>query len=176
MTKRVFSLIIALILPITLVCGCSANRLTADEYQDEVISNVKNWFKVMDDWTYYCIDNIMVEGEDGTYDYSFEKIPEPKSELEKKLNAVEDALDKIDKIGKPPAEYEDFHKKLKNGVSLERKWCSLQQDLLSAKSEEEFNAANKAIEDHLDSTSDVSLPQVYIEVITKWNVNVGELW
>lgn len=176
MTKRVLSLIIALILPITLLCGCSAKRLTADEYQNEVISNVKNWYKAIDDWGDYSINNVMVENEDGNYVYSFEKMPEHKSELKKKFNAVEDALDKIDKVGKPPEEYDDFHKKLKNGVSLERKWLSLQRDLLSARSEEEFYATNEEIVAHIDSTSDVSLSRVYIEEAIEWNIDVNSLW
>ncbi len=175
MTKRVLSLIIALILPITLLCGCSAKQLTADEYQDEVISNVKNWFNVMNDWV-FCSDNVMVETADKSYEMDFDKTREHKSELKKQLNAVEKALDKIDKIGNPPAEYDDFHKQLKNGVSLERKWLSLQREALSARSEEEFKAAAKAIEDHVDSTANDALPKIYLEEIKNWNIDVGNLW
>ncbi len=176
MTKRVLSLIIALILPITLLCGCSAKQLTADEYQDEVISNVKNWFKAMDDWVIYCSDNVIVETADKSYEMDFDKAREHKSELKKQLNAVEKALDKIDKIGNPPAEYDDFHKQLKNGVSLERRWLSLQRDLLSARSEEEFYATNEEILAHIDSTTDVSLSKVYIEEAIQWNIDVNNLW
>ncbi len=176
MTKRALSLIIAAILPITLLCGCSAKQLTADEYRDEVIAAFKDWDKAMDDWAHYCIDNVMVEGKDDTYDYSFEKMPEHKSELKKKLNAVEDALDKIDKVGDPPTEYSDFHKKLKNGVSLDRIRIDLHREIFSAESEEDFNAAIKAANEHVDSTTDVSLSQVFIEIITQWDVNVGEFW
>ncbi len=176
MTKRVLSLIIALILPIVMLCGCSAKQLTADEYQDEVISNVKNWFKAMDDWVIYCSDNVIVETADKSYEMDFDKAREHKSELKKTLNSVEDALDKIDKIGNPPAEYADFHKQLKNGVSLERKWLSLQRETLSARSEEEFKAAAKAIEDHVDSTADDALPKIYLEEIKNWNIDVGNLW
>ncbi len=174
--KKFLSVIIALILPIVLLCGCSAKQLTADEYQDEVISTVKNWYKAMDDWSTFCIDNVTVENEAGNYVYSFEKLLGYKSELKKKFNAVEDALDKIDKVGKPPAEYDEFHKKLKNGVSIEREWLSLQRDLLSAKSEEEFYATNEEILAHIDSTTDVSLSKVYIEEAIQWNIDVNNLW
>ncbi len=122
------------------------------------------------------MDNVMVENEAGNYVYSFEKLPGHESELKKRFNAVEDALDKIDKVGKPPAEYDDFHQKLKNGVSLERKWLSLQRDLLSARSEEEFYAANEEILAHIDSTTDVSLSKVYIEEAIQWNIDVNNLW
>ena len=36
MTKRIVSLLLAAVLPLILLCGCSGNRLTVREYGDEL--------------------------------------------------------------------------------------------------------------------------------------------
>ncbi len=174
--KKFLSVIIALILPITLLCGCSAKRLTADEYKTEMQTAVSDWLKTVADWSAYCAKNIMVETSDNSYDMEFQKMQEHKPEMEKKLDAVEDSLNKIDKVGRPPAEYDDLHKQIKNGVSIEQKWLKYQREMVSAKSAEKFKAAGDKVEELVNETADESLPNVYFEMVKQWNADSGEDW
>ncbi len=175
MTKRVLSLIIALILPITLLCGCSAKQLTGDEYQDEVIAVYKDWGKAVDDWGAYWSENIMTETPDRQYDTEFQKIQEHKPELEKILNSAEDALDKIDKIGNPPAEpvYEDLNEQLKNSILIERDWLSLQREVISVSSVDEYKAAIDNFTTHAKETIGKDLSTVYFKMGMEWGVKGG---
>jgi len=169
MTKRVLSLIIALILPIVMLCGCSAKRLTADEYKTEMQTAVSDWLETLTDWSAYCADNIMVETSDDSYEMEFQKMQEHKPKMKKKLDAVEDALDAIEKIGRPPAEYDDLHKQIKNGVSIERKWLKYQREMVSAKNTDKFKAASDKVTELVNETTDESLPHAYLELIHQFN-------
>ncbi len=172
--KKFLSVIIALILPITLLCGCSAKQLTADEYKTEMDAAFRGWLKTVTGYAAYYSNTIMAGATDASYDKEFEKTQEYKSELKKKLNDVEDALDKIDKVGNPPAEYADLHEQLKNGVSIEREWLSLQREMLSTESEEEFHEIGDKINKLLDDTVDESLPTVYVKIYSQWKSEAGE--
>jgi len=178
MTKRLFSRIIALILPIMLLCGCSAKRLTGDEYQDEVIAPYKDWNKAIDDWGAYWSENVMTETPDRQYDAEFQKIQKHKPELEKIVNSVEDSLDKFDKIGTPPAEpdYEDLNGQLKNAVLVEREWVSLTREVISASSVDEYKAAIDNFTAHTEKTTDKGIPTVYFKMAMKWGINGNTDW
>lgn len=161
--------LIALVMAAVLLCGCSAKRLTADEYKTGMKTAISDWIRTVTDWSAYCAENIAVETSDNSYELEFQKMQKHKSEMEKKLDAVEDALDKIDKVGAPPAEYDDLHKQIENGVSIERKWLEYQREMVSAKSAEEFNAAGDKVTKLVDETTDESLPHAYTELIRQFN-------
>lgn len=162
MTKRVLGAAFALIFSIVLFCGCSAERLSLDEYKSETEAAVKEWFGAIGDWAGFIGKYVMVNGED----MSFEETQKNKGGLEQKLLKVEDALNKIDKIGNPPEEYDELHQKLKKGVSKEREWVKLQREMNNAQSETEYLAAGDKIEKLV--SGDDSLPMVYIELVKKW--------
>lgn len=162
MTKRVLSLIITLVLPITLLCGCSVERLSLDEYKSETEAAVTGWIDALSDWADFVGKYVMVNGED----MSFEEMQKNKGGLEQKLLKVEDALDKIDKIGNPPEEYDELHRKLKNGVSIERKWLKYQREMNNAKTEAEYSAAGDKIQKLV--SGDDTLPMAYLELVKKW--------
>ncbi len=161
--------LIALVMAAMLLCGCSEKRITADEYKTEMQTAVSDWLKTVADWSAYCADNIMVETSDNSYDMEFQKMREHKPEMEKKLDAVEDALNKIDTVGRPPAEYDDLHKQIKNGVSIERKWLKYQREMVSAQSADTFKAAGDKVSKLVDETTDESLPRAYLELIHQFN-------
>ncbi len=162
MTKRCFEAAFALIFSIMLFCSCSAARLSLDEYRSETEAAVTGWFGAISDWAGFVGKYVMVNGED----MSFEETQKNKGGLEQKLLKVEDALDKIDKIGDPPEEYDELHRKLKNGVSKEREWVKLQREMNNAKSEAEYSAAGDKIEKLV--SGDDTLPMVYLELVKKW--------
>ena len=162
MTKRVFGAAFALIFSIVLFCGCSAKRLSLDEYKSETEAAVTGWIDAVSDWAGFVGKYVMVNGED----MSFEEMQKNKGGLEQKLLKVEDALDKIDKIGNPPEEFDELHQKLKKGVSKEREWVKLQREMNNAKTEAEYNAAGDKIEKLV--SGDDTLPMVYFELVKKW--------
>lgn len=178
MTKRVFSLIIALILPIMLLCGCSEKQLTGDEYQDAVIAAYKDWGKPVDDMAAYWTENIMTKTPDRQYDIEFQKIQKHKSELEKIHDAEEDALDKFDKIGNPPAEpvYEDLNEQLKNSILIEREMLRLDRMIISANSVDEYKAAVDSFTAYSNKNMGKSLPSVYFNMAMEWGVNGNTDW
>lgn len=175
MTKRVLSLIIALVLPITLLCGCSARQLTGEEYQDEVIAADKDFNKAVDDWGDYWSKNILTETPDRQYDIEFQKIQKHKPELEKIINSMEDALDKFDKIGNPPAEpvYEDLNEQLKNSILIDREKLRLDREVISAKSVDEYKAAVDNFTAHANATIGKDLSTVIFKMGFEWGVKGG---
>lgn len=163
MTKRVFAF--ALIFSIVLFCGCSVERLSLDEYKSETKAAVTEWLDAISDWSGFVGKYVIVNGED----MSFEQTQKNKGGLEQKLLKVEDALDKIDKIGNPPEEYDELHRKLKNGVSIERKWLKYQREMNNAKTETEYSAAGDKVTELVNETADESLPHAYLELIHQFN-------
>lgn len=163
MTKRAVCLILALILPIVMLCGCSGERLTLEEYKTEVSAAVPEWTKAMMGWSAFMATSVI----DDNNEIELEKVKKHKATLEEKLRVIKKALDKIDKIGNPPEEYDELHKKMKDAVSIERKWLKYQRELMSAKSQSDCKAAEKKIEKLLENTDD-TLPLVYVEMKMKW--------
>ena len=161
--KKVFALFIAVVLILPL-CGCSVGeRLTLEEYKTEVSAAVPEWTRAMAGWAAFAATNII----DDDNEIEFEKMRKYKATLEEELCVIEKALDKIDKIGNPPEEYDELHKKMKNAVSIERKWLKYQRELISAKSQSDCEAAEKKIEKLVENTNDTLLP-VYVEMRRKW--------
>ena len=147
-----------------MLCGCSAKRLTLEEYKTEVSAAVPEWTEAMMGWSAFAATAVI----DDDNEIEFEKLQKHKATLEEKLRVIEKALDKIDKIGNPPEEYDEFHKKLKNAVSIERKWLKYQREMVSAKSESECKKAEDKVAKLLENTDD-TLPVVYVEMSSKWN-------
>ncbi len=178
MTKRVVSRILALILPIVLLCGCSAKQLTGDEYHDEVIAAYKEYDKAIDGWGTYWSANVMTETTERLYDTEFQKIQEHKSELNKIVNSVEDALDRFDKIGAPPAEpeYVDLDEQMKNAVLIECEWVNLTRKILSAKSADEYKTAVDNFTAHAEETNGKGIITVYGKMFMKWGLGGDKDW
>lgn len=163
MKTRLLAVVLAVILPITLLCGCSVERLTLEEYKTEVSAAVPEWVKDITGWSAFVATAVI----DDDNEIEFEKLQKNKATLEEKLRVIEKALDKIEAIGNPPEEYDELHKKLKNAVSIERKWLKYQREMISAKNESDCKAAEKKIEKLLENTDD-TLPLVYVEMNMKW--------
>ena len=178
MRKRVLSLIIALVFPAVLLCGCSAKQLTGDEYLDEVIAAYKDYGEAIDDWGTYWSANVMTETPERLYDTELQKIREHKSELNKIVNSVEDALDKFDKIGAPPAEpeYVDLDEQMKNAVLIEREWVNLTRRVLSAKSADEYKTAVDNFTSHAEETNEKGIVAVYGKMFMKWGLGGDKDW
>lgn len=176
MTKRVLSLTIALILPVTLLCGCSGKRLTPEEYKTAIESAWKKYMSSVLEMTEYFPADADEEG-------CLSVIQKNKQELEELLDKREEALDDFKKIN-PPEEYGELHKKL---IKAEDAWeyenVSLIRDLLNAKTAQDvadyIDITEQRSKEAMGSASDIftgtTFPSVYVQIIMKLQADgVGE--
>lgn len=156
MTKRAVCLILSLILPIVLLCGCSVGeRLTLEEYKADVSGLFQEWSDYLDHYTEFVVMNV----NDKDVGEQVNKLKANKATLDKMISDMESVLDRLDGISNPPKEYDKLHKRLKKAISNERKWAINQRSIHSAGSVEDFNAiiekTNKSYKDDEESLSSV---------------------
>ena len=169
MAKRIAGVLAALILPIMLLCGCSGERLSLEEYTTAAEAAFRGWTAAIWDWADFGAKTVLKDAENPDFD----ELCKNRAGLELKILKVEEALDELDKLGNPPVEYDDLHKKLKNGISIEREWLKIQRGINSSQTEEKYLAALKEAEtfyDKYDSSFEnpVTLPYVYGAIVIKW--------
>lgn len=159
MKKRLVCVLLAVVLPVSLLCGCSAERLSVEEYWAETETAFKDYTASVNDWAFYYAEYVMADGEEGEYAL----FQENKDGIEQRLTIIGERLDAIEQIGNPPEEYDELHRRLMNDVKTDRKWLDHWFDACSADSEAEFRrATEKAAE--LVSATDDTLPSTYIEM------------
>ena len=170
MKTRLFAAVFAVILPITLLCGCSVKRLTLDEYKTELEAAFKGWKGAVLEWAEVSAKNVFKDPENPDFD----ELCKNRAGLELKIVKVESALDEFDKVGNPPEEFDELHNKLKNGVSIEHEWLKIQRGINASQTKEDYLAALKKAEtffDKYDSSLEnpVTLPMVYAAIVIKQN-------
>lgn len=170
MRKYILTLITVFTVSILLFCGCSGDRLSLEEYKTASEAAFKGWITAATDWADFAGKNIMNDDRNA----EFGKVRENRDALEQKLLKVEAALDELDKLGNPPAEYDELHKKLKNGVSIEREWLKIQREMINSQTFEQYSGICEKAEtffDKYDSSLDnpETLPAVYVAMVRKWN-------
>ena len=169
MKTRLLAAVLAVILPITLLCGCSVERLTLDGYKTELDAAFKGWTGAVLDWADFGSKNVFKDPENPDFD----ELCKNRAGLKQKIMQVESALDEFDKLGNPPEEFDELHNKLKNGVSIEREWLKIQRGINNSQTKEEYLTALKNAEtffDKYDSSLEnpVTLPMVYAAIVIKW--------
>lgn len=168
MKTRLFAAFFAVILPITLLCGCSVKRLTLDEYKTELDAAFKGWTGAVSEWAVFGSKNVFKDPENPDFD----ELCKNRAGLELKIIQVDSALDEFDKLGNPPEEFDELHNKLKNAVGIEREWLKIQRKINDSQTKEEYLAALKNAEtffDKYDSSLEnpVTLPMVYAAIVIK---------
>lgn len=168
MKTRLFAAVFAVLLPITLLCGCSVERLTLDEYKTELEAAFKGWTGAVLEWANFSSKNVFKNPENPDFD----ELCKNRAGLEQKILQVESALDEFDKLGNPPEEYDELHQKLKNGVSIEREWLKIQRGINESQTKEEYLAKLKSAETFFDKygsslENPVTLPMVYAAIVLK---------
>ncbi|MGN0640919.1 MAG: hypothetical protein ACI4JT_08195 [Oscillospiraceae bacterium] len=168
MKNRLLAAVFAVFLPITLLCGCSVERLTLDEYKTELDAAFKGWTGAVLEWADFSSKNVFKDPENPDFD----ELCKNRAGLEQKILQVESAIDEFDKLGNPPEEYDELHQKLKNGVSIEREWLKIQRGINESQTKEEYLAKLKSAEtffDKYDSSFEnpVTLPMVYAAIVIK---------
>lgn len=168
MKTRLLAVVLAVILPITLLCGCSVERLTLEEYKTEVEAAYKGWMEAVWERAEFGSKNVFKDPDNPDFD----ALCKNRAGLEQKILQVDTALDEFDKLGNPPAEYDELHNKLKNAVAIEREWVKTLLGITDSQTKEEYLAALKKAEtffDKYDSSlkNPVTLSAVYAAIVLK---------
>lgn len=104
MTKRAFCLILALILPIVMLCGCSGGEpLSKQEYFDKVADNT---------YTYCRFDTTLATA---FYECETNGTPIDNEVIKQKASDAKKALKQIKSLT-PPDDYKEYHSKMCDGV------------------------------------------------------------
>lgn len=149
MTKRIVSLLLAAVLPLILLCGCSGNRLTVREYGNELYRCWGEFLNATMEWTKYAPEN---------YPFNGENIKGLKDTVSRRENALDD----IAKIN-PPEKYAERHKELVKSLDYEYKWNKAALKLIDAKSAEDADKLENNIAEIVNSIPEgESLPSVYL--------------
>lgn len=140
MTKRITALLIAVIIPFTVIfTGCGSKQLTTKEYYDELYATFKE----------YVADLKEVS----TMQAKATTLAEVQSQLGKAKDICGKAgktLDKFVKM-KPPSQFADKHKKLLSAVDLEKKFVNTVEKAFSSKSADELAKYTKEAEAVFDN-------------------------
>lgn len=177
MTKRVITLILALILPIIPLCGCSKEqdkRLSPEEYRSAMESAWDKYLNSMLD----LIDLIPLD----VNEESVKTLRENAESAEPALKMREQSLNEFKEI-KPPEKYEELHSKLIAAADAwEYKQLELYREMFAVESAEELTEISKTFEEHSkevsnsasDFGSGTTFPMVYLQIIKELTAdNVG---
>lgn len=149
MTKRIVTLLLAAVMPLILLCGCSGDGLTVREYGDELSRCWGEFLNATVEWTKYAPEY---------YPFGDEDIKGLKDTVSRR----EKALDDIAKIN-PPEKYAERHKELVKSLDYEYKWNKAALKLIDAKSAEDADKLGNDIAEIVNSIPEgESLPSVYM--------------
>ncbi len=164
---------IALILPITLLCGCSSGgRLSPEEYKVRMEGAWDKYLNSMLD----LIDLIPLEVDE----QSVKTLQDNAGKAESALKMREQSLNEFKEIN-PPEKYEELHQKLmKAAEAWEYEQLELYRRLFKVQSLEELKEINKRFSEHASETptadfnSSTTFPMVYFQIIKELTAdNVG---
>ena len=126
MTKRFTALLIAVLLPITLIFTGCGQRLTEQEYYDELYASFKEYAAALEE-----IETVQVD-----VGSSQEKMLELTKAAEI-CEKAEIALEKFDKIN-PPDSFAEKHKTLLTAVGYEKEFVKASRKVLAARTPFEY--------------------------------------
>lgn len=145
MTKRITTLILAVIFPITLIFSGCGKRMTKEEY----IETVKGWQAAFYD---------AVERESNTLNgcenLSGEKLLEFYKKNKPAFNAIQDDMEKIYREVKntaAPEEYSEQHEKLKEAADKDLEYLKLERQLCDAKDLSELTEAQDKLAAYIEA-------------------------
>ena len=177
MTKRAVSLAIALILPIILFCGCSAEqqkRLSPEAYRTAMESAWDKYLNSMLD----LIDLIPLEVDEE----SVKTLQENAESAEPALKMREQSLNEFKEIT-PPEKYEELHKKLISAADAwEYEQLELYRKMFTVQSVAELTEISETFQKHTEEISDTAsdfssgttFPIIYLQIIKELTAdNVG---
>ena len=126
MTKRIAALLIAVLLPITLIFSGCGKRLTEQEYYDELYAGFKEYAAALEE-----IETVRAD-----VGSSQEKMLELTKAAEI-CEKAETALEKFNKIN-PPDSFAEKHKTLLTAVGYEKEFVKASRKVLAARTPFEY--------------------------------------
>lgn len=158
MTKRIATLLIAVILPITLVfTGCGSDKPTVTEYRDELRDNLKAYTEPIKELSQLADESDTVE-----------KVQANQSKAKEACEEAGKVLDNFEKIT-PPDQFADKHKNLISTIDSERKFLKASEKLFAAKTSDDIESANKELAAVQNIPSDQQFLIVFSKLISEVN-------
>lgn len=156
MTKRMTALLLAVILPITLLFAACGNAkptpLTEAEYSERLKASCKAFVKATTEWAKYAPE---------TAPYTNAQ----KEECRKTITDRDTALDEIKQLV-PPKSRESFHSDMLKALDYEYEWNKAALKLVDAKTEDEAEKIGAEIQSIVNSIPDgKSLPGLYMDFV-----------
>ena len=169
MTKRAVSLIISLVLPIILLCGCASEqnkRLSSEEYKTAMESAWDKYLNSLLD----LIELVPLEVNEAALAEFSENAEKAQPALKMREQSLKEFAEMV-----PPEKYEELHKKLIAAMDAwEYKQLELHRKMFEAKSVEELEEISGQIAEHAKNTSDDTFPMIYILIEKELSAdNVG---
>lgn len=159
MTKRITALVLAVILPITLVftsCGkAKGPQLNAQEYWNQsdklvrsFVSNTTDASMLFMEWRFGNAEDI--------------------AKLKELIENREAALDGLETLN-PPEKYKDMQKKLVKSIKYERDWDKAALKYETAKTDKDLDKIGAKFQKIVGDTNKEYLPSVYVEITRSLN-------
>ncbi|MGN0678048.1 MAG: hypothetical protein ACI4JS_00120 [Oscillospiraceae bacterium] len=141
MTKRAFCLVLALVLPIVMLCGCSGGEpLSKQEYFDEVAKRALHYLAFQRE-----LSRAMIE-------YETNGTPIDREANKQRANEAKKAIKEI-KSFTPPDDYKEYHSDLCDGADSVLPYINSVDKICAAKDKEKYlQAKDKAWELDEDCT------------------------
>ena len=141
MTKRITALLVAVLLPITLIfTGCGSKELTLQEYRDQLYDNFTQYLETLREISSVQADVSTVE-----------ELRERQKEAGQLCRNAGMILN-LYKEMTPPSQFADKHKKLMTAVELEKGFIQTVEKLFNASSADELSKYKKEAETYFNGT------------------------
>lgn len=165
------SLILLLLIPLLLFCGCDNgsngnNENTGSDIGEKLTE--KEYEKLLKDyWQEIHIRRQNIDDLKDKAEGSFSELQKLKSQLLEACDRESEVWDKFAAIN-PPDEYSELQEKLVKGVDMEKRWLEYEKQAYCADTEEEANEIYGKIlqETKAIDTNDL-FPGVYMEIHLK---------
>lgn len=166
MTKRVTALIIALIIPLTLIftaCGSQSKAvgepMTIQAYYDESYKCFKEFMSSSVKFTELAMKWRYGNAEDI-------------ASLKEIIKHRETAYDGLEKLN-PPPKYKDTHKKILRSLKYEKDWDKAVAEYETAKSQNDLDKIGKKLEKIVGDEKKEYFPSLYFELTHSLNKEPG---
>lgn len=164
MTKRIIALLIAVIIPVTLIfsgCGSSKKEMTPKEYYDGILEAYKEYSAAIKE-----LAPLIKTAK------SLESVAAVSASAKDICGRADKALSKFEELT-PPAKYADKHKKLIASLSEEHKLVKAAEKLLTAKTLGDITSADNELQTYNNLPQDQLFPSIMLELIKELKAEVG---
>lgn len=163
MTKRISALIIAVLLPITLLFSGCGKRLTEQEYFDGLYAGFKEYLAALEE-----IESVRADVS------SSQEIMLEQTKATEICKKAEQALEKFKKLN-PPERFADKHKTLLTAVELEKEFVRAAQKVLTARTPFEYEQYSvEASMVFADVPAEQQFGAVFTELLLEVQSAIGE--